>query len=79
VIDARLIRVVLLAVRDTLPVWLLLEWLLWRLDPEREAWKAAWRAWGQNTWAEFLYQVVSGYPPGELRHWYAAPGKETPE
>lgn len=65
---------------DALPVLLLIEWLLWRLDPQREAWKSEWRAWGQGVWAFFIYQTMSNYPSGELAHWYSdAPDEGRPD
>lgn len=43
-------------------------WLRW-LDWHRKD-RGGLRVW-QDVWAWFVYQIVSGYPPGELHHWYA--------
>lgn len=42
-------------------------WLRW-LDWHRKKWpgEPVWR----TVWMWFIYQVVSGYPPGETHHWF---------
>lgn len=42
-------------------------WLRW-LDWHRKDRKGL-RVW-QDVHAWFVYQIISGYPPGELHHWY---------
>ena len=44
--------------------WDSLKWLDWhrRKHPGGKVW--------QTLWAWWWYQVASGYPPGELDHWF---------
>lgn len=65
-------RAIILALRDTLPLWLLIEWLCWRVDPQREVIISELRAHGQTIWAKFIYEDMN-YGRGELSHWYQEP------
>lgn len=61
-------RAILRGLLESLPLWLLVECLLWRCDPERDEIQAQWRALRQWSWSRFVYEDMN-YGRGELDHW----------
>lgn len=47
---------------------LLVEYALWRSDPRRSDYKAAWYNELRHGWARFIYEEMN-YGSGELDHW----------